>query len=428
MRIDKTIISFLKKKKECDDVIFHYNGEDSNLSRFAENRITQNMSKKLEEITIKAIKDERVGSVKTTKIDSTSLLKTLRTAESIASAMPKDPEFMPPLKPEPCNNVQMDVASTTRITPQTKAKSILKVVKKLKSKNAKVAGIFYNGRRKICIMNTKGFFASHSLTNADFSVTVSVDGSSGFAEETEEDVRKIDVERAFNVALNKAEMGRKAVKIKPGDYPVLLEPIALGSLMWYLKFLMERRSSDEGWSYFSRKLGKKIASNNVTIFSDPLNSKIPGVPFDVESDGLPLTKHAWIKDGILKKLWTTRYWAKKKGLKPTGMPSNVIMKGTRTTREEMVKKVNYGLLITRLWYIRFVNRKDLVLTGMTRDGLFLIENGKISKAVKNMRFNDSPFTILSKVKYLGKPERVEGRFLVPSIFAKKFHFASTTKF
>jgi len=428
MKIDKSIISFLRKNKECDDVVLYYTWEDSNLSRFAENRITQNMSKRFEQITIKAIKDERVGSVETTKIDSASLLGTLRTAESIASGMPRDPEFMPPLKPERCSNVQMEVEATARITPETKAKSILRIVEKARNKNAKVAGIFYNGRKRVSILNTKGFFVNHNETDADFSVTVSVDGSSGFAEELDEDVRKIDVERVFNVALNKAEMGKKAVELKPGDYPVLLEPIALGSLMGYLEFLMERRSADEGWSYFSKRLGKKIASSTVTIFSDPLNSENPGVPFSLENDGLALKKHTWIKDGILEKLWTSRYWARRKGLKATGMPSNLIMKGTKRTTEEMIKKVNYGLLITRLWYIRFVNRKDLVLTGMTRDGLFLIENGKISKAVKNMRFNDSPFTILSKVKYLGKPERVEGRFLVPSVFAKKFHFASATKF
>jgi len=428
MKIDKTIIDFLRKKKECDDVVVYYTKEDSNLSRFSENRITQNMSKKFEEFTVEAIKDKRIGSAETTKIDRASLLRTLRSAESIASAMPKDPEFMPPLKPERCSNVRMEVEATARITPQTKAESILHIVEKAKSKNAKVAGIFYNGRKRLSCLNTRGFFVDHNYTDADFSVTVFVGDSSGFAEKTGEDVKKIDVEQVFNVALNKAEMGRNPVKIKPGDYPILLEPIAFGSLMWYLKFLMEKRSADEGWSFFSKKEGKKIASSNITIFSDPTYPGNLGIPFDMGNEGLPLKKQLWIKDGVLRKLWTNRYWAKKKRVKATGMPSNLIVNGGKMTTEDIIKKVDYGLLITRLWYIRFVNRKDLVLTGMTRDGLFLIENGKISKAVKNMRFNDSPFTILSKVKYLGKPEMVEGRFLVPAVFAKKFHFASTTKF
>lgn len=428
MKIDKSIIDLLKKHKQCDDVIICYKEVDSNLSRFGENRITQNMSKKIEEITVKAVKEERVGSAVTTKADRNSLLKTLKNAESIASTIPKDPEFMPPLQSRKCKDVNREVEATARITPLMKAKQILRIIERAKKKNAIAAGYFYNTKTTLSILNTKGFFCSHTLTNADFSITVSVGDSSGFADASDEDIKKIDAYRLFRTALHKAEIGINPVEIKPGNYPVLLEPIALGRLMWVLYFLMDKRVSDEGWSFFSKKEGKKIASTNITIFSDPYYPENPGIPFDFENDGIPLKKHTWIKNGILNKLWTNRYWAKKRGIKATGVPSNLIMNGTNKTNEEIIKKVNYGLLVTRLWYIRFVNRKELILTGMTRDGLFLVENGKISKAVKNMRFNDSPFTILSTVKYLGKPERVEGRLLIPSIFAERFHFASTTKF
>ncbi|MCK4584789.1 TldD/PmbA family protein, partial [candidate division WOR-3 bacterium] len=341
---------------------------------------------------------------------------------------PKDPEFMPPLQPCKCKVVNREVETTARITPLMKAKQIFKLIERAKKKKAIAAGYFYNGKTTLSILNTRGFFCSHTFTNAEFSITVSIFGSSGFADASDEDIQKIDANRLFRTALHKAEIGKNPVEIEPGDYPVLLEPIALGSLMWYLNILMDRRTADEGWSFFSRKEGKRIASSNITLFSDPTHAENPALPFDINNEGLPLKKQIWIKNGVLNKLWTTRYWAKKKDVETTGMPSNLIMKGTNTTTEEIIKKVNYGLLVTRLWYIRFVNRKELILTGMTRDGLFLVENGKISKAVKNMRFNDSPFTILSTVKYLGKPERVEGKLLIPSIFAERFHFASTTKF
>ncbi|MCK4233913.1 hypothetical protein KAX75_05760, partial [candidate division WOR-3 bacterium] len=310
MKIDKSIIDLLMKHKECDNVIIHYKRVNSNLSRFGENRITQNMSKKIEEMTIKAIKKERVGSAVTTNVNKNSLLKTLKIAESIASTMPSDPEFMPPLQPCKCKNVNREVEATARITPLMKAKQISKIVERAKRKNALAAGYFYNTKTTISILNTRGFFCSHTLTNAEFSITVSVDGSSGFAVASDEDIRKIDTNRLFGTALRKSEIGINPVEIAPGDYPVLLEPIAFGSLMWYLNIFMDKRTADEGWSFFSGKEGKKIASSKITLFSDPTNAQNPGFPFDIENGGLPLEKQIWIKNGVLNKLWTTRYWAK----------------------------------------------------------------------------------------------------------------------
>jgi predicted Zn-dependent protease len=428
MRIEKRVIDFLNAHKECDDVILSYRGTDSNLSRFGLNRITQNMSKKIDEIKIKAIKDESIGSAVTTRGDRDSLLETLRIAERIATSMPKDPEFIPPSKPKKCATVRRVKTPTMKVTPKMKARKIEKIVESAKKKNATVAGYFSNGRTDLTVLNTKGFFCSHSYTNADFSITVFVDGSSGFAQYADEDIGEVDPFSLYRTACDKAERGRNPIEIEPGDYPVLLEPIALGSFLGYLSYVMDRRSADEGWSFFSKKLGKKIASSSITLYSDPECTQNRSIPFDFEGNGIPLKKHMWIKNGICNKLIVRPYWAKKKGIRSTGAPSNFILKGSQTSREQIMKKVDYGLLITRLWYIRFVNRKELILTGMTRDGLFLIEGGKVTKPLRNMRFNDSPFSLLSSVEVLGKPERVEGRYLVPSIFAKKFHFASTTKF
>lgn len=428
MRIDESIIGFLNKKKECDDVILRLYANDANLSRFGLNRITQNMSKKIEEVTVKAIKGRRVGSAVTTRIGKAALLETLRKAERIASTMAEDPEFVPPLKPQQCKQVAMEVDRTARITPLEKAKKILKITEEAKKKNAVLAGYFENLKSRFSILNTRGFYCDQILTRGTFSITAKIDGASGFAEASHEDVDRVGVEHLFRTALGKAEMNRDPVEVPPGEYPVVLEPLALGRLLFFLQFLMDRRSADEGWSYFAKKTGKSIAAPLITIFSDPFYRSCPSVPFDFQNEGIPLRKQVWIKDGVLRKLWTSQYWAKKQGVKATGMPLNLIIKGGTAGLEDIIAKVNHGLLITRLWYIRFVNRKELILTGMTRDGLFLIENGKISKAVKNMRFNDSPFTILKKAKMLGKPARAEGRFHVPSIYATKFNFASVTKF
>jgi predicted Zn-dependent protease len=322
----------------------------------------------------------------------------------------------------------MLVDKTARITPLAKAQKILRITEKAKNKNATLAGYFDNGKSRFAILNTCGFYCDHTFTDSTFSITAKIDGASGFAESSHEDVSQVDVDQLFQTALDKAEMNRNPVELPPGEYPVVLEPLALGRLLFFLQFLMDKRSADEGWSYFAKKEGKRVAAPSITIFSDPAFALCPTVPFDFQNEGIPLKKQVWIKDGVLKKLWTTRYWAKKKGIKATGMPQNLIIKGGTAGIEDMIAKVDHGLLITRLWYIRFVNRRELILTGMTRDGLFLIEKGKISKAVKNMRFNDSPFTILKKAKMLGQPARAEGRFYVPSIYAAKFNFASVTKF
>jgi predicted Zn-dependent protease len=428
MRIDESTIDFLKQKKECDDVILRLYADDSNLSRFGLNRITQNMSRKIEEITVKAIKGRSVGSAVTTKVTRAGLLKTLRNAERIATTMPEDPEFMAPLAPQQCGQVTMEVDTTARITPLAKAKKILRIAEKAKKKNVSLAGYFENGKQRYAVLNTRGFYCDQTATRGTFSITAKINGASGFAEASHEDVSKLDVHRLFQTALEKAEMNRNPVELPPGEYPVILEPIAAGSLLFFLQFLMDARSADEGWSYFAKKEGKKIAAPSITIFSDPAFAPCPSIPFDFQNDGIPLRKQVWIKDGILKKLWTDRYWAKKKGTKATGMPLNFIIKGGTAGIGDLIAKANRALLITRLWYIRFVNRRELILTGMTRDGLFLIEDGRITKAVKNMRFNDSPFTLLKSAKMLGRQARTEGRFYVPSIYAKQFNFASVTKF
>lgn len=428
MNIDKSIIDFLNKKKECEEVVLVYEGEDSNLSRVGENRITQNMSKKIEKITVKAVKDRRVGSAVTTANNKEAILKSLKDAEEIASSIPEDPEFVPPLGPADCKKVNREVESTVKATPLMKAEKILKIIEKAKKKKSTVAGSFANKQGMVAIMNTRGLSCSHRFTNADFSVTVSLDDGSGFATEVDEDIDKIDVDSLFESALERADLGKKPEEIEPGDYPVYIENLALGDLMFYLNYLMQKRAADEGWSFFSSKEGKEIASAEITLFSDPAHPQNPSTPFDISNGGLPLEKKVWIENGILKELWTSRYWAKKTGVKPSGMPSNLIMNGGKLSREEILSKIDYGLLVNRLWYIRFVNRQELILTGMTRDGLFLIEDGKISKAVKNMRFNDSPFSLLNSLKYLGESKRVYGQYLVPSIFAEKFHFASATQF
>jgi len=190
---------------------------------------------------------------------------------------------------------------------------------------------------------------------------------------------------------------------------------------------MDRRAADEGYVYFSGRLGMKIVSEGINLYSDPYHVDNPSEPF-VSENGLPLDKTYLIENGILKNLATSRYWAKKKNLNPCGFPTNVILQGGSKSLSEIIKECDDALLITRLWYIRFVNRMDLILTGMTRDGLYKVKDGKIVKSYRNMRFNDSPIRLLDSVTELGIQKRIEGYCLVPPIFAKGFKLSSATLF
>jgi len=212
---------------------------------------------------------------------------------------------------------------------------------------------------------------------------------------------------------------------------VILEPTA-GAYMLENMFRFDARSADEGRSFLSKKgggtrLGEQMLDEKVTIYSDPFNAELPGPTWDRE--GLPLEKTYWFDKGVLKNLSYNRYYAQQKGVKPMPGPSNIIFEGGNTSIEDMIKSTERGVLVSRLWYIRMVDPQSLLLTGLTRDGTFYIENGQIKFPIKNFRFNESPVIMLNNVEALGKPERaisVESyrSYMIPPMKIRDFTFSS----
>jgi predicted Zn-dependent protease len=198
---------------------------------------------------------------------------------------------------------------------------------------------------------------------------------------------------------------------------------------------MNARSSDEGRSPFVKpeggnKIGEKIMDSRVTILSDPADAQLAGQPFD--GAGLPLGRQVWVENGVLKQLFYTRFWAKKKDKTPTGFPTTVKMLGGATSTEQMIASTPRGLLITRLWYLREVDPRTVLYTGLTRDGVFLIEDGKIKQAVKNFRFNESPIFMLNNIEALGPAVRLGGTeaggdVVMPTLKARDFNFTSLSE-
>jgi predicted Zn-dependent protease len=206
----------------------------------------------------------------------------------------------------------------------------------------------------------------------------------------------------------------------------------VGDLVQLMAFYLDARESDEGRSAFAKqgggnKIGDKIVDPRVTIFSDPQDPQLLSQPYD--GDGLPLSRQVWVENGTLKKLYYSRFWAQKQGRQATGFPSSLKMAGGTTSMDDMIKSTQRGILVTRLWYLREVDPRTILYTGLTRDGTFLVENGKISKAVKNFRFNDSPLFLLNKLDALGPAVRLGGTeaggaVVMPAIKAHDFDFTS----
>jgi predicted Zn-dependent protease len=192
----------------------------------------------------------------------------------------------------------------------------------------------------------------------------------------------------------------------------------------------DARSAEEGRSAFSKpgggtKLGEKIMDERVSFVSDPTDPAVLGSPFD--GDGMARERRVWIENGVLKNLVYSRFWAQRKGVQPTGGPASLMVTGGTQSLDEIIASTERGVLVTRFWYIRPVNQRTLLYTGLTRDGTFLIENGKIARSVRNMRFNESPLFMLDKLDAIGRPVRLSGDgggLVMPPVRVRDFHFTS----
>lgn len=280
------------------------------------------------------------------------------------------------------------------------------------------------------MMNSKGLFAYHRNTNLSFSVTVRTpDGTgSGWAQKDFNDMTLMDTREVSRVAMQKAELSREPKAIEPGKYTVILEPAAVSELVGNMMGAFFARSADEGRSFMSKKgggtkLGEKIVDERISLYSDPNHPVVPFSPWS--GDGRPQKKIYWIRNGVVENLFYDRYWAEKQGVEGAPPPNGGVIEGGTASVEDLIKDTKKGILVTRLWYIRFVDPQTLLFTGLSRDGTFYIEDGKIAYPIKNMRFNESPIIMLNNLEALGKAERYEGN-LVPSMKIRDFTFTGSS--
>ena len=403
--------------------------------RFAANQMSTAGGITRSQIVVDSAFGNRHAAATTNDVSDESLRRTVEQSETLAKLSPEDPETMPPLGPQSYVPVNGFFDSTADVTPEERARAALTALEPArKASDLKAAGFIIVNAGANAVGNRKGLFAYNRSTITNYTLTVRTsDGTgSGWAGTENPDWRQLDFGSLSARALEKARLSRNPVAVEPGRYTVILEPQAVGDLVQLMEFYLGARESDEGRSPFSKqgggnKIGEKIVDSRVTIFSDPQDPQLLSAPYDGE--GLPLNRQVWVENGVLKQLYYTRFWAQKEKKQATGFPSSIKMQGGATSMDDMIKSTPRGILVTRLWYLREVDPRTLLYTGLTRDGTFLIENGKITKAIKNLRFNESPLFLLSNLEAIGPAVRLGGTeaggaVVMPPIKARDFNFTS----
>ncbi len=403
------------------------NGNESGNIRYARNSVSTSGHRSNQTMAVQASFGNKSGTATIDEFDDESLKKVVKRAEELAKLSPENPEFVKPLGPQTYSESISFSEKTASISPEYRAEVAGKSISAAKAKDVTAAGFFNDNSGFSAMLNSSGLFAYNKSTNTDFTVTMrSNDGTgSGWVTRDFNDVSKFDAEEASGVAIDKALMSKNARAIEPGKYTVILEPAASIGLLENLARSFDARRADEGRSFMSKeggsKLGQKIVDERINAWSDPLHPDVPGATWNRE--GQPLTKTSWIENGVVKNLSYSRYWAQQKGVEALPSPSNFIMQGGDASLEDLIKDTKKGILVTRLWYIRSVDPQTLLYTGLTRDGTFYIENGKIKYPVKNFRFNESPIIMLNNLEALGQQVRVDGS-LIPYMKVRDFTFTS----
>lgn len=404
-------------------------------SRFAVNQVSTSGENSNSSVTVRSTFGKRSASVSTNKLDEASLAAAVKNAEELARLSPEDPENMPELGPQ--SYPAMQERNVSLPSAAERAAAVKAVTDKARASGFIATGFIEADVAASALATSRGLFAYDRSGAVAMTTTVrTADGSgSGWAGGNADSFGAIDAAQLGAQASEKAGHSRDPVAIEPGRYTVVLEPTAVGNLVQLIARSAAARAADEGRSFFSKtgggnKIGMKIVDQRVTLVSDPADA--PGAAESFSSEGLPVQRVVWIENGVVKNLRYDRYWAQKQGTQPTSAPQVLRMSGGNSSIPAMVASTDRGILVTRFWYIRPVDPRTILFTGLTRDGTFLIENGKVTRAVKNFRYNESPIFLLNNLVALGTPVRVsasedgspDGVIIMPPVKANDFTFTS----
>ncbi|MGH9724043.1 MAG: TldD/PmbA family protein [Candidatus Acidiferrales bacterium] len=437
----KNLAARVLKLSAADETEVEISFATDALTRFANNVIHQNVAEQTLAISVRAVIDGRTARATTNKTDEGSLRRAVEGAITLARHTPQNPGLLPLLGPQKYQKVSRFYGSTAEAAPEDRARAVTRVCKMADRARQTAAGIFSSGSVHQILANSRGLYAQHQQTRAEFSVTILEENSSGWAKSNSPDILRLDPEALAESASLKAAQTRAPRELPPGAYTVILEPAAVLDLVGFLFYDFAGTAVLDKRSCFTGRLGKKLFGENITIWDDVDHPLQTGAPYDGE--GQPRQKILLVDRGVPKNLVYARATAKKMKTRPTGhgfslpndygeAPMNLVFAGGPHSVDEMVRSTDRGILVTRLWYIREVDPYKKVLTGMTRDGTFLVEKGRVTGGIRNFRFNQGILELLANVEMLGPAVRAAGEesfeMVVPPMKVRDFHFSEVTKF
>jgi predicted Zn-dependent protease len=430
-RICDRVLSF-SKADECSVAI---NGSRNGNIRFARNSVSTAGLNEDRRLVVTVAYGKRQGTASVNEFDDKSLEQAVRRAEDTARLAPENPEYVPVPGKQEFKGTGEYFASTAAIDPDFRAEVASHAILAGRKNKLVTAGFFTDTTGFETIANSKGLFGHREFTGLDFTCTARTEDGrgSGWVTRSAGDAKRFDAREAAEVAMEKALRSVDAKALEPGRYTVILEPAATSELLGRMFGAFGARQADEGRSFLAKKgggnrLGEKLFDEQINVWSDPWDKDVPVSPWDTQSM-LARQRRDLIKDGKVANLEYSRYWAQKNGLAPTARAGNMIMAGGSKSLEELIASTKKGVVVTRTWYIRMVDPQSLLLTGLTRDGTFYVENGKIKYPIKNFRFNESPVAMLNNVEELGKPviigpDEVAYQMVIPPMRIRDFNFTS----
>ena len=434
-RIAERALSF----STADEARVHITAGRQGNTRFAVNQITTGGDVHNVAVVVTSAFGRRVASASTNGVSDESLRTVVATSERLARLVPENPEYMGELGPQRYTERSSLVEATAALTADERARAVNRVTGPAAERGLVSTGFLPHSATASAVATSRGLFAHTTGSRVSFTTTVRTpDGSgSGWAGSGSHDWADLDVPQIAERAIEKAERSRKPRDVEPGRWTVILEPTAAANMMNLMMNALDARLADEGRSFFSRagggnRIGDRFVDARVTIWSDPEDPRLYSAPFNGE--GLPNRRTVWVEAGTLRNLEYTRYWASRQKRETAGFVSGWYMEGGNADLDDLIRSTKRGLLLTRLWYIRSVDPRTILFTGLTRDGTFLIENGRIAYAVKNLRWNESPVLMLKNLELLGEPTRVvtgesgdsPNTVFVPPMKIRNFTFTSVS--
>jgi PmbA protein len=450
------IFAKLKEYSGADEIELYIYGGHNALTRFANNIIHQNVAEDNIGISVRTVFGGRTARATTNKVDDESLKRVVRSSENLAKVQHPDPDLLPMASGEEAKLLSAPSRyfdQTAALEPANRADVVKKIVSVANKHQLITAGIFSNARNFEGIFNSRGLARWHNQTSSEISITMLGDDSSGWQKANSPNVADLNGPALAEIAASKAAGTTHPREIPAGKYAVILEPAAVLDMAGFMFWDFSGMAILDQRSFLNDRVGTKVFGGNINIWDDVTHPLQSGSTYDGE--GTPRQRLQLVENGVVKRLTYARATAAKMQssehkdkvgpVAPTGhgfvipnemgeAPMNIVFSAPKDpkTKEQMIASTERGILVTRLWYIREVDPYQKILTGMTRDGTFYVENGKIQYGVRNFRFNESLIHMFSNVEEMGTPVRASGEesfdMVVPPMKVKDFNFTEVTKF